>query len=596
MKLNNIPFWKKTTFVIIFFIISISVYGVHLTEVMYNPPGSDNNKEFVEVYAPNTSLSGWLIGDLSSNDTLVLLGSGTSDYALIVEEFFLRNNTNISYYSAGATIGNNLNNVKDSIFLYAPNGSLVDSVAYDGTLANDNGYTLEYIDNNWVESDIIGGTPGRGYINRNFDNLSNISENTTIQNDSVNLITNGSQSNNTGLQSNNTDLQSNNTGLQSNNTNETISDELYYHETSTCNSKISISTLKDVFVAGEKIKYNFHINSTEDFVIEYWIEDISGGIVKKKYNTTKLSQKSWTPSVCGTYLIKAELHSSCNKTIAQKLVGVRCEQFAEKFDITKIPDAEFGDIIRVEIIIEKGTTAKSVVEIYIEDDENIKLSETTKVTVSQKNSRTKLSVPVLIKENCALETGDYTLVVKGLGIETKEQIYIEAANCKEPPVCKKCYTCEKCTECITYPEIFPNDAEIMSFYTRQKKYSDKIKLFANIDCKNCTALITQGTKIVMYRELFNQSGTLDFNATFTGKNYTLSLLKKLDSQKLTLDFDKPQQIQQKNHSKKPPQPKITARVVEPYESKNKKITSNIKNYIWSVLGLGGVLTFFRKAG
>ncbi len=122
------------------------------TEVMYDPPGSDNNLEFLELAgAPN--LSGWIVGDLASNDTLLPLSiNASSDRSLIVEEGYAYANLSCNIYSAGATIGNNLNNGGDALFLAAPNGSLLLNFSYDGGLGSNNGLSLSLLNGSWREA------------------------------------------------------------------------------------------------------------------------------------------------------------------------------------------------------------------------------------------------------------------------------------------------------------------------------------------------------------------------------------------------------------------------------------------------------------
>jgi len=133
---------------------------LRINEVMYNPEGDDNNKEFVEIYHTSPlNLTGWVIGDSASNDTLTLLQYTNSSYSLIVEAGFNYSSIHSSIYSAGATIGNNLGNDGDSIYLY--NSSiLIDTASYNGTYAAGNGDTLEFCYENWQESSIIWGSPG----------------------------------------------------------------------------------------------------------------------------------------------------------------------------------------------------------------------------------------------------------------------------------------------------------------------------------------------------------------------------------------------------------------------------------------------------
>ena len=58
------------TFALLFF--TETALALEITEVFPNPLGDDNNKEFIEIYNPNgLNLSGYVIGDEASNDTLL---------------------------------------------------------------------------------------------------------------------------------------------------------------------------------------------------------------------------------------------------------------------------------------------------------------------------------------------------------------------------------------------------------------------------------------------------------------------------------------------------------------------------------------------
>lgn len=137
---------------------SVVLAEVRINEIMYDPSGSDNNKEFVEVYSNEGDLSGWVIGDESSNDSLILLKQGTGDYYLIVEEGFDYSSLSCSIYSAGAAIGNGLDNDGEVISLYE-NNSQRDSTDYDNSKANGNGKTWEWTGEGWEESLVLGGSP-----------------------------------------------------------------------------------------------------------------------------------------------------------------------------------------------------------------------------------------------------------------------------------------------------------------------------------------------------------------------------------------------------------------------------------------------------
>ena len=141
-------------FILFFFITCSKIAScyIRINEIMYNPEGSDNNKEYIEIFFDNwTDLTHWIIADSNSNDTLELVRYSNSSYALIVEEGFDYKGINASIYSVGAAIGNNLNNDgKESIYLYDNNMTLIDNVSYSDDLGADgDGKSLQLIDGIW---------------------------------------------------------------------------------------------------------------------------------------------------------------------------------------------------------------------------------------------------------------------------------------------------------------------------------------------------------------------------------------------------------------------------------------------------------------
>ena len=141
-----------------------------INEIMYNPDGNDNNKEFIEIYSEDyKNLSNFIIEDLSGEDILNLIYYYESNYSLIVEDGFNYNGINASVYTAGSTIGNNLNNDYDAIIFRDSNRSIIDIVVYSSDFGAEGNKSLErkFINelsndkDNWLESKYQEGTPGR---------------------------------------------------------------------------------------------------------------------------------------------------------------------------------------------------------------------------------------------------------------------------------------------------------------------------------------------------------------------------------------------------------------------------------------------------
>ncbi|MFH1506618.1 MAG: hypothetical protein ABIE94_06575 [archaeon] len=349
---------KKIMLFLLFFVYIDFVSAVHINEIMYNPLGIDNNLEFVEIYGTN-NLSYYIIADSASNDSLVLLQFMDSDYSLIVEEGFNLSGINCSVYSVGTTIGDNLNNAGDSVLLYY-NGIVVDNVSYNGSLANGNGFSLEFWNDNWVESLVIGGTPGienhiivdshssnssntsqgkdiklsvslddvlfkgltytKLFKIENLDDELGIDDNVTVfiyynitsnrsivKEDIFNKTINSYSTSNTGsffanIPGNYTlcgkiiNASVNDTNLSNNH--DCKGFIVIDSNFIPCNVSLDLSTDKFIYNNSEKINiYNGISNESFPFFIEYWIEDLFGNIIKERYNTSNTASKSYTPDI-----------------------------------------------------------------------------------------------------------------------------------------------------------------------------------------------------------------------------------------------------------------------------------------------------------
>jgi hypothetical protein len=273
---------------------------VSINEIMYNPPGDDNNQEFIELYGTD-NLSAYTVGDLGSNDTLALLKFIPGNFSLVVEEGFNHTEINCSVYSAGATIGNNLNNDADTIFLYHE-GVLVDSASYDGSLANNNGYSLEMVNFSWRESCEIGGSPGSNNCQQII--LYNQSLNETVNNtvnETINTTMNETGQNSTLPQPTDNNTLSNATNNTGNNTGNITGNNTQSNANATsgrCFVQLSLGTDKQLYENGESVKIINSINNKSfSFTIEYWVEDLFGNLAKAKQSTTNTNPKSFTPSI-----------------------------------------------------------------------------------------------------------------------------------------------------------------------------------------------------------------------------------------------------------------------------------------------------------
>jgi hypothetical protein len=397
---------------LVFCFAEIAVADVFINEIMYNPAGNDNNLEYVEIYSDSfVNLSSWIIEDSYSDDVLEALQYVDNGYSLIVEEGFDHTGLNASVYSAGATIGNNLNNDFDLVILRNNNSEIIDAVSYSSSWGGDNDGTSLCRLPNWQECTATAGkenfVAGAG-----CDWMLLVVINSTVLED----------------------------------------------------PEWQIRALK---MEGD---------GKANLTIRHWIEDYDGNIVKEYSNLNfkdVLSQKTsgkYSPALNKGqgYFIKAEiLNISCNddnKGNVSELIFIPDEEGVYSLDssitINDISpsNAEFGDVIKIDVNIYRGDTSKYAVYAYVKDDE--KVSQKSTVHIRTKFVNHSMTIPVQLKSNCKrrYDDGEYDVIVEGFDIEDRDEVDIEGISsslCSERKDCPECDECEE-VEC----EVVVEDEEI----------------------------------------------------------------------------------------------------------------------------------------
>lgn len=167
---------------ILFFLLSRAEGDIVLTEVMFDPSGSERYDEFVELYntGPDTvDLEGWTIGDAEELDRLVPLEGGTSlppgRFALILDSGYMGRSTTydplppdvllLAIEDASFGKGGWSNSSPEPVRLFDPEGREVARYTYSP--GNPPGYSDEKVEldggdspDNWRDSVVELGTPG----------------------------------------------------------------------------------------------------------------------------------------------------------------------------------------------------------------------------------------------------------------------------------------------------------------------------------------------------------------------------------------------------------------------------------------------------
>ena len=151
---------RKAALVVLLLAIPLA-FALSPSEVLYNPAGSDNGLEFIEL-SGDEDLTGCVVRDTASQDTLDILQAG-SGIILVVESdgIYANMTTDAVVYGAGAAIGNGLGNTAETVTISC-NGTDLLTIAYNASLVTvPDGASIVWRDNAWVAG-TVGGTPGVG--------------------------------------------------------------------------------------------------------------------------------------------------------------------------------------------------------------------------------------------------------------------------------------------------------------------------------------------------------------------------------------------------------------------------------------------------
>jgi len=437
----------------ILLIIPNSLASIQITEIMYNPEGSDNNHEYIELIT-NMNLTGFIIQDSSSEDVLELLKYIPSNYSLIVEEGFNHTDINATIYSVGATIGNSLNNDGDTIIIKNQT-TVFDAIHYYSSWGGENnGNSLCILDYQWKECPK---TPGyeniaslKNYsieINEFLPNPQGYDNADNPEGEWIEIINFGEKVELTGCY------------FQDNANHKT-----YITDTTTINTTINKYLV--VYIDGlllnnegvEKIKLFDPYNNL--------IDQVSYGSSTEGLSWSKINE-NWIQTVPSPNQENPE-----NKTYLESSIKI------EKVYLGTDYKAKFGDNLRVKLEIYKGNTTKNSISMWIEKN-NEPVSKRTRFSIEKKYEDTPITIPIQIFPNCneKLEDGRYHIKVEGLDRTDSQEIKIEGITknlCEEVKCSSEKIFKESCSE----NNINPSSSTVNEIiYESTNKKTDRIAVY-----------------------------------------------------------------------------------------------------------------------
>jgi hypothetical protein len=168
---------KKLVFALfcssLFFISNITNASVLINEIMYDPPGNDTNREWIEVSNDSNAsvdFSGYKFYENETNHGLTIYQGDSNvpagGYFIIVSNpvSFLEDYPSFSGVIFDSSFS--LNNTGEELILKDENLNSVDTVTYNSSQGgNDNGNSLQKTSNSWIEA-----LPTPGAVNEDISN------------------------------------------------------------------------------------------------------------------------------------------------------------------------------------------------------------------------------------------------------------------------------------------------------------------------------------------------------------------------------------------------------------------------------------------
>lgn len=316
-----------------------------------------------------------------------------------------------------------------------------------------------------------------------------------------------------------TDLNSSN-----NTTNETTTEiPSNKNITTQCNETFSLELNQQKFVVGEKLELDFTLEEqTENFTIEYWIEDIYGNYLKKPFTTTNSNTKSYTfkpfNSQKTIYFVVAKFRG-CKDVISEEFAIVSNDKYIEKNEdesSIKVNQEEQSNIkinsikkvvkqnkpfIEVALEAYRGNTGKSVVEITLEQEQTL----TQKIKIKEKFSSLESTLLFPLEHSRAS-----SITVKGLDEELSKDFSFES-EAKD--------TTTK-----------PNKLIIENIYTRQKYLKDNVTIYLRIEGENeITISVKTSSKIFSFNEILEGAKTIPLVLENISHNESLLIIVNQDN-------------------------------------------------------------------
>ena len=327
---------KKTKTALILTLASITLLitatkssdAIILSEIMYNPIGDDSIYEYIELYNNETNeinLSDINITGINIERKNLTIGKNQT-FVIAAKKNLTLFKERYGYFP-NLTFSGSLSNTGEKICILSLKENKTDCITYNNTIANSNNRSIEIFSHKMYES------PNGGTIfsyNKNTNTQINQTENSALTNTTIpENKTNENRTN-----------QTENSALTNTTIPENKTDENKTNQTETTNKlccKQPLDIISDsIFYSYETLKYRIISNNECNYT--YYIQDLSGNIIKSKRISKTSSKKSlWLGNLNTNIIEIVAQEENCSIEPTKKLIAIKYDsQKKNRADIENI--------------------------------------------------------------------------------------------------------------------------------------------------------------------------------------------------------------------------------------------------------------------
>lgn len=296
----------------------------------------------------------------------------------------------------------------------------------------------------------------------------------------------------------------------------------------------AVETDKVIYDQGERASIEFLVKpERENTTISYWIEDLQGNTVKRRYTTTRLDKKHHTFSSIDqsdkAFIAFANISTGAVNRLERTYMIVKGDDKAETqeketekqassdinisvTDITQDKKLETMEF-QIELNAWKGRTRSQVIWLEARDDKDNKLGSTIKLKLEEQQSGLEARIPLYVH----LDKEVKNVIVKAEGLDSEAKSIIPVVRTDE-----KNTTSERESEKRESKEKNNPEVNIEKTYTRQSLLDTSLNWYVRVKSEGETTIeATHENETVSTTENISEERTIQLTFNKPQPNMTI---------------------------------------------------------------------------